>query len=261
MSTNHTQLSHSKMNSGLYQDLLICVACGRDFAHLNAYSNHVRSCRLQKKRAATALDTARETYKNKKIRLTINEVQVPATGEPIQQHSTLVAETVLNVSGFHLLSSGLVYLIIQLQISKNVIAVNTADTPSVPSESDDSRPLAQRRSRRENRQLPRRYRDEQPAALASLPPVVNETPIQTLRNASSPTPATNSTMTSPLITNLGSFGYTFRRHSLPTTLMQKSRFKQCLRSLNLMKLAVFSASLFAPYPNQSVFLLGELVLE
>lgn len=45
---------------------LICPGCGRSFMQLNAYSNHTGSCRSQKKRMASALDAARETYRKKK---------------------------------------------------------------------------------------------------------------------------------------------------------------------------------------------------
>ena len=48
---------------------LICVACGRSFAQPNAYSNHIGSCRAQKKRMASALEVAKEKYRNKKARL------------------------------------------------------------------------------------------------------------------------------------------------------------------------------------------------
>lgn len=47
---------------------LRCVACGREFAQSNAYSNHVSSCRSKKKRMASALDQAKETYRKKKAR-------------------------------------------------------------------------------------------------------------------------------------------------------------------------------------------------
>lgn len=51
------------------QSLLICEACGRSFEQVNAYSNHIGSCRLQKKRMASALGAAKEKYRNKKARL------------------------------------------------------------------------------------------------------------------------------------------------------------------------------------------------
>lgn len=49
--------------------ILLCEACGRGFAQMNAYSNHTGSCRQQKKRMASALGSAKEKYRNKKARL------------------------------------------------------------------------------------------------------------------------------------------------------------------------------------------------
>ncbi|KJA18101.1 hypothetical protein HYPSUDRAFT_122231, partial [Hypholoma sublateritium FD-334 SS-4] len=50
-------------------EVLLCEACGRNFAQMNAYSNHIGSCRRQKKRMASALGSAKEKYRNKKARL------------------------------------------------------------------------------------------------------------------------------------------------------------------------------------------------
>lgn len=62
------------MDPGSFQSLN-CIACGRNFAQPNAFSNHVRTCRLQKKRRASALEAAKEIYRNKKIRLAANETE------------------------------------------------------------------------------------------------------------------------------------------------------------------------------------------
>lgn len=50
-------------------DGLQCTACGRNFRQSNAYSTHVLSCRPQKRRMASALESAKETYKRKKARI------------------------------------------------------------------------------------------------------------------------------------------------------------------------------------------------
>lgn len=50
---------------------LQCMACGRTFGRSNAYSFHVNSCRKEKKRMASALELAKETYRRKKLRLTV----------------------------------------------------------------------------------------------------------------------------------------------------------------------------------------------
>lgn len=73
------------MDSGSLQGL-ICGACSRSFAQPNAYSNHIRSCRVQKKRTANALETAQDIYRNKKIHLsTTNEAHIDQAGESSQQ--------------------------------------------------------------------------------------------------------------------------------------------------------------------------------
>lgn len=56
-------------DDSLDAQVLLCEACGRNFARMNAYSNHVGSCRRQKKRMASALGSAQEKYRNKKARL------------------------------------------------------------------------------------------------------------------------------------------------------------------------------------------------
>ncbi|KJA12631.1 hypothetical protein HYPSUDRAFT_152315, partial [Hypholoma sublateritium FD-334 SS-4] len=57
--------------------VLLCDACGRSFAQLNAYRNHIGSCRPQKKRMASALGAAKENYRNKKSRLSTTSTQLP----------------------------------------------------------------------------------------------------------------------------------------------------------------------------------------
>lgn len=74
----------SSMDSGLFQSLS-CVACGRDFVQLSAYSNHVRTCRSQKKRTANALEAAKETYRNKRMRLTTNQAQLSGAAGSSQE--------------------------------------------------------------------------------------------------------------------------------------------------------------------------------
>ncbi|KJA15705.1 hypothetical protein HYPSUDRAFT_100251, partial [Hypholoma sublateritium FD-334 SS-4] len=59
---------------------LLCLACGRNFAQSNAYSTHIRSCRPQRKRMASALELAKEAYMRKKSRTALNppeEEQLP----------------------------------------------------------------------------------------------------------------------------------------------------------------------------------------
>lgn len=48
-----------------------CKACGQYFAHLNAYSSHFSSCRKGKRKMASALEVAKESYKIIKSRLQV----------------------------------------------------------------------------------------------------------------------------------------------------------------------------------------------
>lgn len=64
--------------------VLLCEACGRTFVQMNAYSNHVGSCAHRKKRMASALETAKEKYRNKKSRL-----EMPSTAPPLRAESLL----------------------------------------------------------------------------------------------------------------------------------------------------------------------------
>ena len=72
---------------------LICAACGRSFDRPNAYSNHIGSCRLQKKRTANALGAAKERYRNKKARLDTIPAQL-ILGEPSQSTNVTAGATV-----------------------------------------------------------------------------------------------------------------------------------------------------------------------
>ncbi len=76
---------------GLMRDLtfgaqdLFCEACGRNFAQMNAYSIHIGRCRPQKKRMASALEEAKEKYRNKKARLNTSASQIrPATPDQVE---------------------------------------------------------------------------------------------------------------------------------------------------------------------------------
>ncbi len=89
------------MNTGLYQPLG-CIACGRDFAQLNAYSNYVRNCRIQKKRTANALEAVKDTRRSKKICLAANQAESLET-ESSQHPSALGADIVAEVSDLHCL--------------------------------------------------------------------------------------------------------------------------------------------------------------
>ncbi|KJA25469.1 hypothetical protein HYPSUDRAFT_94104, partial [Hypholoma sublateritium FD-334 SS-4] len=202
---------------------LICAACGRSFARLNAYSNHIGSCRAQKKRTASALEVAKEKYRNKKTRLNTTPAQ-PISSEPNQL--TTVTDTIIEVN-------------------------------DVDSIDEDSVSLAKRRPQRKNRQLPKRYRNEQPVALASLPPVESSNPPQMPIHV----PIADNPQLDILTSPTNKFGL-FRKYfaiSFPThdpdaevKVMELSEEES-----NCNKADIISHSLFKPYPNQNAFLLGE----
>lgn len=65
-------MENSQMDPDLAPDtshFFQCSACSRKFALSNAYSTHLGSCQPQKKRVASALGMAKETYTRKKSRL------------------------------------------------------------------------------------------------------------------------------------------------------------------------------------------------
>ena len=62
-------------------NLLLCKACGRDFAHLNAYSNHFNSCRQGKRKIASALESAKENHRIKRSRLQTASSSAPYSGK------------------------------------------------------------------------------------------------------------------------------------------------------------------------------------
>lgn len=74
--------------------LLLCLACGRNFAQSNVYSTHIRSCRPQRKRMASALELAKEVYKRKKSRTALN----PPEQEQLSQLNLQPAEPPVEVS-------------------------------------------------------------------------------------------------------------------------------------------------------------------
>ncbi|KJA13356.1 hypothetical protein HYPSUDRAFT_115550, partial [Hypholoma sublateritium FD-334 SS-4] len=208
-----------------------CVACGRNFSQISALSNHVRTCRFQKKRTASALEGAKEIYRNKKNRVATNQTQT-CPGESSQQADVTTRAAIATVG------------------TPNAMDIGSVD--------DDSLSLAKRRPRRENRPLPKRFQNEQPVALASLPPAAAET-LQASNDSTLSTPVVNlerRTLTSPL----NKFGL-FRRYFSasfpahdPDTEIQIEELSEVSQYNNSNTL---STSFFEPYPNRSAFLLGE----
>ncbi len=123
----------------------------------------------------------------------------------------------------------------------------------------DSRSLAERRSRRENRQLPLRYRTDNPEPLASLPPVAH------LPSPDSNIPLPGAAAEVPARRILKSpsnkfglfrqyFATSFPDHD-PESNMQAVDLSDA--AVDHDEVDIIPPSLFQPYPNQSAFLLGE----
>lgn len=108
------------------------------------------------------------------------------------------------------------------------------------------------RSRRENRRLPLRYRDEQPAPPPHLPPTVQTVPLA-IPQIQTP-PLSRQTLVSDR-NNFGIFrqyrGTTFPSHD------PDAETQLCDISNSETRIEQTSVSLFQPYPNQTAFLLGE----
>ena len=134
---------------------------------------------------------------------------------------------------------------------------------------DLDQPLAERRGRREHRQLPKRYRDilpEPPAALPPTPqpvtpecaPTTSPTTISASPSSEQP-PNIHSHFRKPLKSTRNKFGLFRRYHA--------TRFPDHDPNENITRDSLVDASLdtfsgdpvdsYRPYPNQSSFLLGK----
>jgi hypothetical protein len=115
--------------------------------------------------------------------------------------------------------------------------------------------LAQRRTRRQNVRAPKRFRDDQPALLPSLPPATATVPVETASfDLNSPLPTLKS--------HCNTFGLfrQYRATSFPAHDPDANSEPIDLSDVvfdNCNEAAPIAASLFQPYPNQSAFLLGE----
>ncbi|KAF9473559.1 hypothetical protein BDN70DRAFT_761574, partial [Pholiota conissans] len=204
--------------------------CGRNFAQLNAYSNHVNSCRPQKKRMASALETAKETYRlRKKARL----------------HTTAAASEP-HINQLHEPQSG-----------------PTAESSSTSNSiEDESHCLAVRRPRRLNRQLPLRYRQDQPMPPSSLPPSILPQQKEAISKASSSDLHTIQPVRQLLESRCNTFGLFRQYHGIafpthdPDADVERADLSEVVSDHPGEAITV-SDSLFRPYPNQSAFLLGE----
>ncbi len=122
-------------------------------------------------------------------------------------------------------------------------------------EDGSSLPLAKGRPRRQNRRLPKRFRNENPVALASLPPVMVETlpevPNVPFLSALGVKLAQSTGLDSPR-NKFGLFRKffleTFPSHDPDAEIQPEVQHKETSSA---------PTTLFEPYPNKSAFLLGE----
>lgn len=132
----------------------------------------------------------------------------------------------------------------------NVMNINSVD--------EGSQSLAKRRPRRENRQLPKRYRNEQPVALVSLPPAAAEA-LQTSDDPSISTPTVNPgrrILSSPL-NKFGLFREYFSTAFPAHDPEAEIQIEDLSEVSQYNEIDTVSTSFFEPYPNKSAFLLGE----
>ncbi|KJA13829.1 hypothetical protein HYPSUDRAFT_99722, partial [Hypholoma sublateritium FD-334 SS-4] len=211
---------------------LQCLACGRNFTQSNAYSTHMRSCRPQRKRMASALELAKETYKRKKFRTALN----PPEQEQLSQLNLSPAEPPVEVSF----------------VSDDM-------------EAEISISLAERRPRRENRRLPLRYRVEPPVQLPGLPPSSVVDPVASVSSIPIPISSESHQVQLPTRQILKSqrnvfglfrqyFAVSFPSHD-PDSEVQLSDVSHSPSDDD--KAEPLPTKLFQPYPNKNAFLLGE----
>ena len=146
------------MESGGFSQ--ICPGCRREFSHLSAFSNHLRTCKSKNTKITSALATVQKFHHQTKKRRLDARLNQNGLGDPGPPSPTSDA-TAVNATS-----------------SSAVKATSRSSDhdrdPSSMDESDDSnkiddRPIAERRPRR-NIRMPARFLDQVPASQAALPP-------------------------------------------------------------------------------------------
>jgi hypothetical protein len=241
-----------------------CV-CGRAFSLPQAYTFHQRSCQRTKKRLLGALEKVKDILqarKRRKVDSVLPVQNLAAEAGPSSQLVDLAHPNDLPIPvvhsevrfPFNRVHHSLTYSIFQ---SAMAIAMDYEDL---------DRSLAQRRGRREHRQLPKRYRDVLPEPPAALPPASVLTGAQIVTVTSPPItaapalPRALSPVLSPVRKILKSarniFGLFRQYHG--------TSFPDHDPNENIVSDDLIDSSpdthpveTYHPYPNQSSFLLGE----
>ncbi|KAF9237474.1 hypothetical protein BU15DRAFT_76018 [Melanogaster broomeanus] len=231
-----------------------CV-CGKEFHDIAAFTRHEKGCSRGKKRLSGVLARAKQAYvqKRKRVKSPVPEATNSNSESqlPDRHHDTADVQDV--------------------QTHVPVGEQNQEDEPVLQMEDDDL-PLAQRRSRRLNRQLPLRFRDQLPESPFSLPPVglreASHSP-STPSDAPEDTPPTSyvqsarSAIRRIFMTQRNKFGIfrLYRAQSLPTHDPDDPYGTECSCVAPLPNEGVPTShdiqNPFYPYPNASSLRLGD----
>ncbi|KAH7913386.1 hypothetical protein BJ138DRAFT_1099475, partial [Hygrophoropsis aurantiaca] len=150
--------------------------CGRSFAQENAFTNHVRTCSKTKRRISQALTKAKELWSSRKRRklgvvhngdpTSIDPHEDGGAGGGNEAHTEPGSNTFLHAHEAHTVEGG------------NLTGSGDVD-PRALTLDDATLSLAERRPRRLDRQMPKRFRDNVPQSLHALPlPIPAGTPLQ-----------------------------------------------------------------------------------
>ena len=225
--------------------------CGRTFLSPQAHSYHQRSCQKSKKRLSDAIGKARDATQAKKC------PKLNAEGTP----SRAIANEGLSATGQPFNS---IHPLPDIEVSSPISASSLADQVEVcqsaaPCDPSLDQALAIRRPRRENRLLPKRYRDLLPTSLSaqssassgSLPAADVLIPLATSPLAQ-PTELPRNGVTR---TPTDNFGLYRQYHMHPLSIHDGN--VHIAPDVNAMFETPKPAGEFYPYPNQTTFLLGE----
>lgn len=134
--------------------------CGQTFSAPHTYTYHIRTCPRTRKRLSSALEKAREVLQAKKRRKMEDRIQ--------REASETSNHPAIDESPSLLPPHQLVRFL--LQLTGVSYAVHQIPETTCAESQDLDQPLANRRVQRQNRQLPKRYRDIAPEPPTALLP-------------------------------------------------------------------------------------------
>lgn len=216
--------------------LAVCE-CGRSFTNPGGLAFHRRTCAQTKKRARTNLAEIQALYQERK------RLRVEAAAANAAAAIAVVAEPSV--------------------VGENDVR-EVAPAPAVPDDLEIS--VAERRTRRENRRLPKRYRDilpEPPAALPPHPPQPAAVGEQGISPPSSgphaPSTAESDIVPSIVESTRNVFGLFRRYHSthFPVHDPEENTTAEALLDVAGPNEQQLSVSDYGPYKNESAYLVGE----